>query len=607
MTTTDAGDIDSDDGEWTEFHWSQRPFPAVFAGVDEVDLGLPLMRFYAEGIGNGQYEVFGNLYTAGSKRYYYGWTPDDPYAHYVDTVDGAGGGDEHEEYSLGTVEITDGTFNIYVQDADLLSGVNDHFGWAWVQLMPSGVERPTTHYITACHEIGEFISTGDMALAGLAASQDTDLLAMTGDQPFLVAATSGQGRAVQWGSYDWMSVLVKGPLYGLDDLVWRSIVWAARKPFVMQGLPPFTTMRVDDTSSPLWWVEIANDFGFKPWMGLFTRDFTAAEATYLSDLIHAGWATASMHAFSNWEFFYYDHFNPSDWPDETITAHFAEATQWHQNYDVPISKFVVPHYYEFGTNVFQGLSDWGVEFVLAEIDPGTPIGSLWVVGGPYRLYEPRLFHSSPNQSSLPVYYADFLTVPGHPGFNGQFFNCMTDTRTQENPGWYPADNDVPGSIERGTEQITRALDSMVLATLYLHETNIQPISPGNWQAILAGIANNIVSYEPEYVTMDYACQYIRAMHTSDISSSTYEQETRQLAATLSGQTDMPTKFRLFTERDGSIQAKWIDVPSFNGSIEVIYHDCLYDIPADLNGDCKVDFVDLAMFADHWLVDSSLPP
>ena len=60
-------------------------------------------------------------------------------------------------------------------------------------------------------------------------------LASTGAQPFLAVTTNGAGRAVQWGTYDWMSHAVKGPMFGLDDLVWRSLVWAARKPFVMQG------------------------------------------------------------------------------------------------------------------------------------------------------------------------------------------------------------------------------------------------------------------------------------------------------------------------------------------------------------------------------------
>src|SRR5207248_2339310 len=89
-------------------------------------------------------------------------------------------------------------------------------------------------------------------------------VALSAAQPFVTINKFGRGRAVQWSSYEWMSTSVLGPLDGLDDLVWRSLVWAARKPFVMRGLPNMVTLRMDDVSGPLWWAHIASDMGFKP-------------------------------------------------------------------------------------------------------------------------------------------------------------------------------------------------------------------------------------------------------------------------------------------------------------------------------------------------------
>ena len=66
---------------------------------------------------------------------------------------------------------------------------------------------------------------------------------------------------MQWGSYDWMVSTVLGPVDGLDDLVWRGVVWAARKPFVMRGMPNLVTMRVDDVSGPFWWVHLRQSGG----------------------------------------------------------------------------------------------------------------------------------------------------------------------------------------------------------------------------------------------------------------------------------------------------------------------------------------------------------
>jgi hypothetical protein len=139
-TTTNSADLIPNDGKWTEFQYSGRPFPGVFASVDETST-LPIMRFYASGIPNGQYQVIANLFTSDSERdmrYYYGYTPGNVRAYHVDTVGGSGGSTQFTEYNLGTITITDNTFNIYVKDADLLSGTYSFFGWAWIHLSPTG-------------------------------------------------------------------------------------------------------------------------------------------------------------------------------------------------------------------------------------------------------------------------------------------------------------------------------------------------------------------------------------------------------------------------------------------------------------------------------------
>jgi len=98
------------------------------------------------------------------------------------------------------------------------------------------------------------------------------------------------------------------------------------------------------------------------------------------------------------------------------------AYQWCQTNGIPISKVAVPHYSEIGPNAFQWLKNWGVEYLTIKNDPGTARDSPWLVAGPYRRYEPRQLGSV----ALPVFYADFLNVPGHPEFAGQFFACVAE-------------------------------------------------------------------------------------------------------------------------------------------------------------------------------------
>ena len=84
VTTENASDLVEDDGLWTEFLYTTgRDYPTILAGADEEDYGLPVMRFYADGIPNGEYEILANLYTSGTgrdMRYYYGFTSADPKA-----------------------------------------------------------------------------------------------------------------------------------------------------------------------------------------------------------------------------------------------------------------------------------------------------------------------------------------------------------------------------------------------------------------------------------------------------------------------------------------------------------------------------------------------
>ena len=247
---------------------------------------------------------------------------------------------------------------------------------------------PQTHYITQRHTAGETITTGNMTLAGITLPARVTALAQTGTAPFLAATTYGQGHAVQWATYDWMSHAVKGPLFGLDDLVWRSIVWAARKPFTMQGMPPFVTMRMDDVSDPMTWVPTANAYGFIPWLGLFTDDIDETEAAGVSNLVNTGKATAMMHGFGTNRFFYFDHDATSNFSDATMAANYATATQWFSSHNIPLSKYLVPHFYEIGSNAFGGLQTWGAEFIGTMMDAGqSQYNSPWMMRGPYRLYE----------------------------------------------------------------------------------------------------------------------------------------------------------------------------------------------------------------------------
>jgi hypothetical protein len=433
---------------------------------------------------------------------------------------------------------------------------------------------PTTNYIIQNHTSGQTITTSPdylMSLAGITLPGDVTQLASSGAQPFLAVTSYGSGRAVQFGSYDWISNNVKGPLFGLDDLFWRSMVWAARKPFVMQGLPPFVTMRMDDVSGPLWWIHDAHDYGFVPWAGIFTNDIDTDEAVDLAGLVADGKATTAIHAFGNGtsRFFYFDHNNSQNFDDATVASNFAEATQWFSAHNISIAKYATPHYYEIGSNVFGNLQTWGTTYISTTMDPGQLEASApWMMAGPFRKYETGVAYDRTKN----IYYADYMTIPGHPEFDNKFFNCTTEIRDVTGYEWL-ADNrtSVSQATADGTEWLKRPLDSMAIATLFSHEyTFINTVSEPAWRQIMQGITTNIAGYKPMYVSMDYACAYARAIHDSNVTSSIYNPSSKSVSVNLAGQTDMPTKFYVFSEQDGQILGRLVDVPTFDGVKQIDY-------------------------------------
>jgi hypothetical protein len=431
------------------------------------------------------------------------------------------------------------------------------------------------HYITALHPAGDSISLrSTMSVAGVTFPTNVTAVALSSGKPFLAVRKYGQGRAVQWTSYGWMPIAVLGPIEGLDDLVWRSVVWAARKPFVMRGLPNFVTLRADDVSGPFTWVHIANEMGFKPWLSLFLNSIDDTKALDLRALTQAGNATASVHSFDCCsEFFYWNDFNGNgtagtNWSDSVMASNFTLAAQWHTNHGIPISKMIVPHYGEMGLNAITGLQSWGVEYIgdyfLDRTEASSPP---WPIAGPYRLYETP----GSDTGTLPVYYAGFISVPGHPELDGKYFLCATEIRDDFACGEWCPDNNVADTVSRGTRQLKRALDSMALAMLYTHEwyiepipqsSNQTPITTNNWRAILQGITNNLAAYNPIYVTWDHACQYIRATRTSRIVASAYDTSSGRVTATLTGNTDTDTLVYVFVGADNAITNSFGTVPAF---------------------------------------------
>ena len=462
------------------------------------------------------------------------------------------------------------------------------------------VEFRKSHFITQRHGIGDDLKlVGKLRLPRME-GWGGEILVTVGDYPLVTVSTLGVGRLVGWTTGAWMRTNILGSLGGLDDVLWRSMVWAARKPFALRGLPPLVTMRVDDVTaygeqwgqSPLYWVHVANQYGLKPWLGLFIYNLTESAINELRHLIEEGKATAFPHAFGRpprsrkdeWyyypqalpmraseydEFIFYDHHHERPWSKVEAERGIKAVDEWYAAHSsLPMSHYAVAHWYEMGSNLVEHVQRrWGANFIAKVQDFDAPLTDRvpWWKGGPFRKHElpGTCFPFSGKLGNRPVYYADFMNCFGY-----QFFNCVTEIRDDAGYEWAP-DNDVPGTIGRGVRQIRRALDSMALPVLFTHETDyIYKIRPENWEKIIQGISTAIASDDPIYVTLDEGIRYVRAARTAHFESCCYDLQTKLVQACFTGNADVPLSIQLFFETDGNISPKRVKIPEFNSRLEI---------------------------------------
>lgn len=475
----------------------------------------------------------------------------------------------------------------------------------------------TGHYITALHETTDTIKSSIKMPLTKVNSATMKPIVFADGLPLLLVSDNKEQRTVLFTSCEWMKTKYIGPIMGLDDCLWRSFVWAARKPFVMRGLPPLVTMRVDDVAgrgelmqkSPLYWIATANKYGFKPWLGLFIYNLNPATIVELRDYLLNNQATAAPHAlgrpnrprannaspvsyygsdfvqtnslyyynpdalplrvkFSD-EFIYFDHNNGKPWSDEEAARGLEAVDKWYAaNQPLPMSKYFLAHYYEMGSNIIPHVSkNWQMEFIGMNKAINTPYADsvLWLKAAPFRLNEkPGTVTNNGRLRGLKaVYYSDFVNISGH-----SFFNSLTEIRDDAGYEWAP-DNQTETSAARGVRQLKRALSSMALAVLFTHETDfIYKIKPESWELQLQIISDGIKLYNPIMLTMDDALKIVRAHKTSSLKSSEIQKDGKRIKIELAGKSDTESYAWIFNETGGLVSQKLIKISPFSGSISI---------------------------------------
>lgn len=424
----------------------------------------------------------------------------------------------------------------------------------------------TTHFITQNHSTTDSLLLIKALNDKFQKHKDSNTLINANGIDLLSYLKKDKSRVVFWSTYKWMKDIYLGPLRGLDDCFLRSMIWSAKKPFFVRGIFPIVTMRVDDVygSLGLDWVKVANKYNFKPWLGLFPLLMSQYSINNLINLTQKGLCTSNAHAFRSDEFIYFNWKSDIPFDENTIALNLSKVDDWYKKYPLLTkSTFLVPHFYEMGSNALDHvLNKWGVKYLGIIMSPN----SNYKTGVKYTLkpfdYDRSQYTYSDNNSFV---YSDYCFSG-----NNKFFNGLTEIR-EWGYDWSP-DNDVKSTADRGINIISRSLQSMNIAMLMTHESyHIAHVSINNWESALKIISQSINNkYNPIYLTIDSAMTIVESTHNSKINNIANAKGYYQIRFV--GNTTAPTSLYIYSGVDETITQKIVNVPVFSNEYNFTYNE-----------------------------------
>lgn len=446
------------------------------------------------------------------------------------------------------------------------------------------------HYITHTREVNEIIYL-KKTVEGIKISQvkrNIDvLLRDQNNYPMLLAISFRKGRAVQFlFSPKLYSREFLGHAHGLDDVFWKSIVWAAKKPFLMKAMPPFVTAKVDDVSgsnslfgkredsanSHFRYLDSLNEHGYLPNIGLYIDDIGNEDGKVIKLKYDAKLADFSPHAFRDpkniREKPIYMKRDGSEFTEEELKRNIAKVDAKFAKWGTKLSKVLTSHFGEVGLNALPFLKGRGAVFSTVPMRFG-------------KLYtDPKAWDWNPKPYSNPGYVFDFM--PDHPDFF-----CVVCTYEQVGIDDYAAPHfdflfsctpfwnenpysDVKKAAERGAEHIKRGLDSLFFGCLLTHEQRIASLSIKEWNEILSRIDELTSKYDKIFKNFEYICQYANNKVKSRIREANYNPHLKEIKCTLEGETDMPLQLYVFIDKDRGVEYKFESVPTFDDSTTISF-------------------------------------
>jgi hypothetical protein len=367
---------------------------------------------------------------------------------------------------------------------------------------------------------------------------------------------------------------------GLDSVFRNSIVWAAKKPYIMKSMPPFVTARIDDISfggSPicryretlagLKWLDILNEYGFIPNAGLFIDDIRDDDAKRFREKERMGLAEFSPHAFVDFGYredenscpIYMKH-NGEEFTREELKKNFEKVDLKFAKWGIGYSKTVNVHFAEIGINSLPFIRERGQKYLMTSVRVGKsyfdPRARSWELA-PYGINN-FCFGYIPEDS----YFFNVFSAPKRKDYmvpdGDMLYGC---TSLHEESSF----TDVEKAVGKALPRIRKGLESGFFGSFATHEQRIAHVSPKDWELIIKGISEGLKNIPHILASYDYISMYAENRLLSRVSRASYDEGKKELSISMSGRSLMKQQMYLFLEEGERIREKLVDIPEFEQS------------------------------------------
>ena len=394
--------------------------------------------------------------------------------------------------------------------------------------------------------------------------------------PALWVTRHGAGRVVQWAlSCGVWQRSVFGHCEGLDDLFWRGIVWAARKPFATLAMPPFSTAVVGDAigAHDLAWIEPLEASGFPPHVGIFPDDIDAiseirGQSGFFDRAVDAmgRYAAKEMAEFSpqaatwNRAYLLYSRADGSEIPAPELAQRLGAVDKQFARYGVPWSRTVHPHYYQLGYQALSFLQQRGVEFTLS----GQLAGETWE--GEHRSWACAPYgHPGFAVAPLPQSSGFYVVTAGRSHYNTT--DRVRSDAYRVRPDVYAYENDLmwgrtrwqnqcriddwDAMADAAVRQARQGLHALFFACPSTREQTIAFVRLQEWQALWVEVERRLSRYERWPALYSDIAAYARAKAQTQLVSAGFDGTA--ITCDLAGSPDVPLYIQVWSElADGKL-------------------------------------------------------